>query len=96
MLRVDKRLWLASGLVFAVLSSTAAFARDGGHEGKHEGDDEGERHRRTQAPYYVVQPPPPAVYAPPQVIYREPPVYYQAPTYSAPPPPSVNINIPLR
>jgi hypothetical protein len=89
---VTKRLAVAAGLMAVVLSAAgSALARD-------YDDDYGWKHKHRHGPPFV--PPGHVYYVERPVVYAPPPrVYYPEPMYYGPaplPPPSININIPLR
>ncbi len=85
---VGKVLSVAVGLLAVLATTGAALA--------HDHDDDDWRWHRGHGPrfvppghvYYVERP---MIYAPPPRVYYPEPMYY-----GPPPPPSLNINIPLR
>ena len=85
---VAKVLTVAAGLMAVLATAGSALA--------HDDDDYGWKHRHHRGPAFV--PPGHVYYVERPVIYAPPPrVYYPEPMYyGPPPPPSLNINIPLR
>ncbi len=83
-----KVLSVAVGLLAVLATTGAALA--------HDDDDDGWRGHHRHGPRFV--PPGHVYYVERPVIYAPPPrVYYPEPMYyGPPPPPSLNINIPLR
>jgi len=80
---------LAASLTVAVLAAASpAVAHDQGH---------GWKHRHYQHWYPEISPEPVYLYRAPPIVYERPLIYREPAFYGyPPPPPSLNINIPLR
>jgi hypothetical protein len=86
-----RRVAITAGLAIAALAVAApAFA--------HDDDDFGWKHKRHGGHHRFVPPGHVYYYRAPPVVYERPVIYRAMPDYSyyGPPPPSLNINIPLR